>query len=300
MNQPKLCPNATWDPSGITVADNNTIGTHPRGLFINKNNTVYVTNLQNGHIMIWLEGSTIQSATITTNSTGSRSLFVGPMGDIYFNNWNPYARVDVWQENATSYSSTLITGGTCYSLFIVTNDSMYCSLADDHRVIKRSLNSSDTQTMIVAGTGCPNNLPNTLYSPYGIFVTINFDLYVADTYNHRIQLFRSGQLNGTTLVSREVSGTIQLRRPTAVILDADAYLFIVDCDGHRIVGSGPDGYRCVIACTGVRGSASNQLDLPQTMAFDSYGNIFVMDTYNHRVQKFILSKNYCSKCLSRY
>ena len=250
--------------------------------------------------MIWLEGSTSPSATITTNSNASRSLFVTPTGDIYSNTWNPYARVDVWRENATSYSSTLNTGGTCYSLFIVTNDSMYCSLADYHRVIKRSLNSSDTQTMIVAGTGCPNNLPNTLYSPYGIFVTINFDLYVADTYNHRIQLFRSGQLNGTTLVSREVFGTIQLRRPTAVILDADAYLFIVDCDGHRIVGSGPDGYRCVIGCTSVRGSASNQLTLPQSMAFDSYGNIFVMDTYNNRLQKFLLSNNSCSKWLSTY
>ena len=33
----------------------------------------------------------------------------------------------------------------------------------------------------------------------GIFVDINLDLYVADYYNHRIQLFRLGELNGITV-----------------------------------------------------------------------------------------------------
>ena len=298
LNQPKLCYNATWHPNGTTFANNNTIGTQPRGLFVNSNNTVYVANYQNGHVLIWLEGSPSPSTTIVTNSSVPYSLFVSPMGDIYVDNGNLYARVDIWRENATSYLSTLNTVAACYSLFMVTNDSIYCSLADQHRVIKRSLNSSDTQTPIVAGTGCPNNLPSTLFRPQGIFVTINFDLFVADTNNHRIQLFRSGQLNGTTLVSREVSGTMQLHKPTAVILDADQYLFIVDCDKNRIVGSGPDGFRCVIGCGSGWGSDADKLVYPRSMAFDSYGNIFVTDTNNDRVQKFILSSNSCSKCLN--
>ena len=259
---------------------------------------MYVANRQNGHVLIWLEGSAAPTGTIVTNSTSRYSLFVGLTGDIYIDNGNSYnARVDVWRGNATNYSSTLNTGGNCYSLFVVTNDSMYCSLADYHRVINRSLNSSDTQTMTVAGTGCPNNLPHTLYYPCGIFVTVIFDLYVADAGNHRIQLFRSGQVNATTLAGREVSGTMQLHGPTAVTLDADENLFIVDSASHRIVASGLDGFRCVIGCTGSGGSASNQLWLPQSMAFDSYGNIFVTDTYNHRVQKFMLSINSCSKCI---
>ena len=271
---------------------------YPFGLFINKNNTVYVANRQNGHILIWSEGSAGPTRTIATNSTVPCSIFASSQYDMYLDNGNAHARVDLWRENASNYSSTLYTGGMCFSLFMVTNDSIYCALAEYHQVIKRSLNSSDTQTTIVAGNWCPNNLPHTLFYPNGIFVTTNFDLYVADTNNHRIQLFRSGQVNGTTLVGRELSETMQLHQPTAVTLDADENLFIVDYASHRIVASGPLGFRCVIGCTGTAGSAPNQLLYPRSMAFDTYGNIFIADTHNHRVQKFILSFNLCSKFLN--
>ena len=135
---------------------------------------------------------------------------------------------------------------------------------------------------------------NMLNSPWGIFVDINFNLYVADCYNHRIQFFRSGELKGTTLAGANASGTITLKYPSSVVLDADGYLFIVDSDNHRIVGSGPTGFRCVVGCSNTTGTASNQLYYPQTMAFDSYGNIYVIDEANSRIQKFTLSTNSCS------
>ena len=84
------------------------------------------------------------------------------------------------------------------------------------------------------------------------------------------------------------SGTFTLSCPTGIVLDADKYLFIVDSSNHRIIGSGPNGFRCLVGCLGTIGSASNQLNYPQSMAFDSYGNMFVTDQSNNRVQKFIL------------
>ena len=132
-----------------------------------------------------------------------------------------------------------------------------------------------------------------LYYPYGIFVDIDFDLYVADSYNHRIQLFQSGQSNGTTVAGIVVPGTITLYYPKSVVLDGDGYLFIVDSNNNRIVGSGPTGFRCVAGCSGTSGSASDQLSYPRTMAFDSYGNIFVIDTSNRRIQKFALADDSC-------
>ena len=295
FNQPKLCPSATWNSSGITFADNSTIGMYPRSIFINTDNTVYAVNYQNGTIQIWLEGSASPTGTIFTNATNSNSLFFGAISDIYVDNGNAYQRVEVWRENAANYQSTLSVSGSCYGLFIDSNNSLYCSLYDSHQVIKRSLNSSDSQQTIVAGISCPGYLPHTLYYPRGIFVTLRFDLYVADSVNNRIQLFPSGQVNGTTVTGREALGTIQLNRPTAVVLDADGYLFITDSYNHRIVRSGPSGFWCVIGCTGAAGPASDQLANPQIMTFDSHGNIFVADTNNNRIQKFILSSNICSK-----
>ena len=74
----------------------------------------------------------------------------------------------------------------------------------------------------------------------------------------------------------ERTGTIVLSRPTGVVLDADGYLFIVDSGHHRIIGSGPGGFRCVVGCSGLAGSASDHLSSPATLSFDTDGNMFVV------------------------
>ena len=117
---------------------------------------------------------------------------------------------------------------------------------------------------------------------------------MADSGNDRIQLFHSGQLSGTTLAGNGAPGTIPLAYPTGILLDGKGYLFIVDSYNSRIIGSGPDGFRTVAGGFG-NGNASNQLWTPFSLSFDSDGNIFVADGTNHRIQKFILSTNSCSK-----
>jgi DNA-binding beta-propeller fold protein YncE len=41
------------------------------------------------------------------------------------------------------------------------------------------------------------------------------------------------------------------------------------------------------------GSASDQLNYPSDLSFDRYGNLYVTDTLNNRVQKFIVDKSSC-------
>jgi DNA-binding beta-propeller fold protein YncE len=161
-----------------------------------------------------------------------------------------------------------------------------------HQVIAKSLDSILNPFAIIAGTGTAGSTASMLNYPYGIFVDINFDLYVVDCHNNRIQLFQLGQSNAVTVAGNGASGTITLNYPTGVVLDADKYLFIVDQENHRIVASGPNGFRCIVGCAG-GGSASNQLWYPRGIAFDSYGNIFVVDTNNNRIQQFLLATNSC-------
>ncbi len=182
---------------------------------------------------------------------------------------------------------------SCNSLFVAINDVLYCSMYGQHGVVARPLHIDSYIITVVAGVGFPGSRSNMLNKPHGIFVNINLDLYVADTGNHRIQLFRSGQFDGITIAG--TSDTIQLHHPVSVVLDADGSLYIVDSDNHRIVREGSNGFRCVVGCSGLSGSKLTELDGPQTMAFDSYGNIYVHDQYNGRVQKFVLSTNTCSK-----
>jgi hypothetical protein len=293
FNQPKLCPSATWNATGITFANISLVGTYPTGIFVNINNTVYVTNRVSSLIQVWYEGSINPNITFHVNDVDSWSLFVTTTDDIYIDNNNN--AIDKWRLNSSSKVATFYTGGVCYDLFMDRNNSLYCALFYSHQVIKRSLNSSNNRTTIVGGTGCPGFAPNMLFNPYGIFVDINFNLYVADSSNNRIQFFPSGQSNAITVAGNGAPETITLYGPTDVVLDADGFLFIVDFRNNRIVGSGPTGFQCIIGCSGTSGLGSNQLYLPMVMAFDSYGNIFVTDTFNNRTQKFLLATNSCSK-----
>jgi hypothetical protein len=240
---------------------------------------------------VWFAGNNTPTTINVTVNSYPFSVFAPNTNDIYIGNNNG---VEKHTLNDTSSVSTLYVGGQCYGLFIDSNNSLYCCLVSNHKVIKRSLNSSDTQTTTVAGIGCSGFFADMLYYPYGIFVDINFNLYVADSDNHRIQLFRPGQSNATTVAGNGAPGTISLYYPSDVLLDGNGYLFIVDSDNYRIVGSGPNGFRCVVGCSGY-GSSANQLSYAQRMAFDTYGNIFVSDTDNSRIQKFVLATNSCSE-----
>lgn len=165
-------------------------------------------------------------------------------------------------------------------------------------MIRKSLNDKTNTLTIVAGTGVYGFTPSALNYPIGIFVDINFDLYVADSDNNRIQLFRSGETNGITVAGSGSSlPTLSLGLPSGVVLDADKYLFIADYGNNRIVGQGPNGFRCLVACSGTYGSSSNTLSSPQALRFDSYGNIFVVDAGNNRIQKFVLISNSCSELI---
>jgi hypothetical protein len=256
-----------------------------------------VTDHGNSRIQIWFNDSINSTRTISSNLFNLYSIFVTINGDIYVHNG---IRVDKWTLDANISISVMNINAVCMSLFIDISNTLYCSMYSGHRVVKKSLNSDSNAFSVIAGTGVPGAAPNMLYQPYGIFVDTNFDLYVADYVNSRIQLFRLGELSATTLAGvGSLNITITLQWPSGIILDADKYLFIVDSYNYRIVGSGPNGFRCLVGCSLSAGSASNQLNQPWSLSFDSYGNMFVTDANNNRIQKFILSTNSSGKYENR-
>jgi sugar lactone lactonase YvrE len=243
---------------------------------------------------MWFEGNISSVETIYgINNNAPYSLFVTSSGDIYVDNGYYNGQVDKWTINATNSIAAMYITQSCQGLFVDINNTLYCSLTNLNQIVTKSLDDASNTVRIIAGTGCCGSTSNMLCYPEGIFVDINFNLYVADTPNQRIQVFQSGQTSATTVAGSTAPGTITLNSPSYVVLDADGYLFIVDSGNHRIIGSGPAGFRCVVGCSGTLGSASNQLYSPHAMAFDSYGNIFVADTDNSRIQKFVLNADSC-------
>ena len=221
-------------------------------------------------------------------------MFVTANGDVYVDN-GINGRVDKWEPNATSSVVAMFVTGQCSGLFVDTNNAVYCSMSAYHRVVKNSLNGGVNTVVTVAGNGSVSATSSTLSSPRGIFVDLTFSLYVADYGNHRIQMFKSGQLSATTVVGTAAMGTFSLSYPTSVILDRDGYLFIVDSGNNRVIGSSANGFRCLIGCSGSAGSSLDRLSSPQSLAFDGFGNIYITDRVNARIQKFALARNSCGE-----
>ena len=295
-NQPKFCPNASWNLNATTFANISTVGSQPYDIFVNSNNTVFVANQQNSCVVIWSEESVVATRNILGNLATPWSLFVTTADDIYVDSDSPTGRVDKWTLNSTTGVPTMYTCSKCMDLFVDINDNLYCAMRDLHQIITKSLNSVSNVLTIVAGTNTNGSDSNMLNFPNGIFVDVNLDLYVADSGNNRVQRFPVGQLNGITVAGNTSSNTtIILNHPTGIVLDADNYLFIVDNGNNRIIGSGPNGFQCLVGCSGSDGSSSSQLSYPHSLAFDSYGNMFVTDTMNDRIQKFDLMINSCGK-----
>ena len=295
-NQPKLCPSATWTPDAITFSNRSTTGGRPVGVFVDINNTVYVPDKSNNYVLVWKQGNMTLARKLFGGLNESYSIFVSINGDIYVDNGRVNRRVSKWSLNATNSTSVLYVAKRCFGLFIDVYNYLYCSLDDLNQVVKQLNYGSPNRTKIVAGNGTIAGLsPEQLSAPRGIFVHLNLDLYVADSGNDRIQLFRRDQQSGTTLAGNGVPNTFTLDCPSAVVLDADAYIFVTDSNNNRIVGSGPSGFRCVAGCPGINGSASDQLSNPRGLSFDSFGNLYVADGFNDRIQKFLLATNSCGK-----
>lgn len=292
-NRPQLCWNATWNRNATTFADNNTLQTAALGVFIDTNNTVYFTRYQQGDILRWMNGRTTGNHDqISTGPLYSYSTpFVSLEKEIYFEVASPAGRIEKRSMNGTTNMFVTLFGGSCLGLFIDVNNALYCSVWYRHLVSSVSLNRNGSTVVTRAGDGTNGSTMNQLHLPWGIFVDLNFDLYVADAGNNRIQRFAANQLNGTTVAGRGIPNGLNLSLPTDVILDNDSRLYIADNDHYRIVRVTSTGYQCLVGCSGGPGSTLDQLRKAYSLRFDSYGNLYVADEFNSRIQKFLLLSN---------
>jgi hypothetical protein len=294
-NQPKLPSNATWCENGTTFVDNSIIGGAARGIFVKSDDTVYVAAHAKNQILVWSKDSIGLTRNLTVKLPDYTSLFVTMNGDIYFENGNEEGRIDKWTTSSASSIVAMKFSRHCYGLFIDINNTLYCSMKENNRVVKASLDGKNATEITVAGTGSSGSKSNELDMPWGIFVNTNFDLYVADPGNSRIQFFRPGELNGTTVAGNGIQKNLTLNFPTDVMLDADGYLYIADNHNGRVIRSKGVEFQCVIGCSGRRGSAPNELKDAYSIRFDSQSNLYVADEHSNRIQKFTLATSSCGK-----
>ncbi|CAF0782004.1 unnamed protein product [Adineta steineri] len=298
-NRPKLCPNATWYQNGTTIANETIIGNHPHAFFIDNNNNIYVVAHSEKKILRWDKELNKSEVIVDIKLFEHSRLFVTIDGDIYFekeeekDKEKEKGHIYKWTNSTRNSTHVVDFERSCRALFIDINNTIYCSIRDGNKVISTSLNDTNKTFTTVVGGDSPGLLTYQLEKPHGIFVDINFNIYVADTENGRIQRFRPGQKNGTTVAGCGFPQSLTLNRPIDVILDADNNLFIVENDHSRIIRIGPGNFQHILAKKDSHEKLPDQLNHPYSIRFDSDGNIYVADTHNHRIQKFTLATNSC-------
>ena len=291
-----LCRNTTWNESATTFANQSMVGLTPRALFIDRHDHIYVADHSNQSIVLWEWGNFHFQKRFNATLYEFSDLFVGMNGDIFFEHRNESGRIEKWSIDQNTTVLVAQFDGHCYGLFIDTNNTLYCSLHQQHKVMKISLDRNEGgKTVLVAGNGSGGSAPDQLDQPWGIFVDHEFNLFVADANNHRIQRFSRGEIKGRTVAGQGMPAGLGLKYPTDVMVDDKGSLYIADNHHHRVIRSSDEGWQCIAACHNRAGSAANELNHSLAIQVNSRGDLYVADEYNHRIQRFDLLDDGCSR-----
>ena len=141
--------------------------------------------------------------------------------------------------------------------------------------------------------GSAGSDPGLLDEPVGVAVSADGTVYVADTWNQRIQTFKPDTTHTAYNFAQEWAVEAwygqSLENKPYLAVDSQGRLYVTDPEGYRILVFSGDGQ--FIATWGDYGSDNLTFNLPNGIAVDKAGNVYVADGGasdggNHRVMKF--------------
>lgn len=171
-------------------------------------------------------------------------------------------------------------------LAIARDGSIYVADSKNHRIqhfaIDGTLIDSWGSYANVADSAAPGG---TFNEPWGIAVAKDGSVYVADTWNNRIQKFRA---DGTFVTMWGRSGLAEspdaFYGPRGVAVDDQGRVFVTDTGNKRVVVFDANGN--YLTQFGSLGMDPGFFDEPVGIAIGPEGRIYVADTWNQRVQVF--------------
>ncbi len=249
---------------------------------------------------------------------GAYAVALDPSGNLYIGEPNRVRKVDgngiittVAGSNATGFSGdggpatnavlNFVTAVACDS-----SGNLYFADSNNERI--REVNGNGIITTI-AGDGSPgyngDNIAATkaeLHFPWGVAVDASGNVYIGDQGNNRI---RKVATNGviTTIAGTGSPGSSGdgglataacLYLPSGLAMDASGNLYVADrancvirkigTNGVISTVAGAGGSSCGFAGDGLAATNAS-LNLPQAVAFDTLGNLYIADSWNDRIRE---------------
>ncbi len=130
---------------------------------------------------------------------------------------------------------------------------------------------------------------------FGIYTAKNGVIYVADTYNNCVRKIDGGMV--TTYAGSSVAGyldgpalTAKFNQPLCICADDSGNLYVTDFIGQRVRKISAAGIVSTVAGTGIAGYTEGadtvaRFNYPRGITIDAIGNLYVADSWNHRIRK---------------
>lgn len=210
-------------------------------------------------------------------------------------------RIQVFDENGT-YLYTYGGTGTANGKFrlpqgisikqSVSGDKVYIADTYNNRVQVLDVNGSYITQL---GNGTQGDSGTKFFHPRGVNIDTNGDVYIADTFNHKIKKYNSSHVYQW---STDI-GIVRLEPcfPNQVMPLGDGIHFMVTDTGNSqlIKFHGYSTYAAVDLHIGTDRNANKVFSESVGAAVDSVGNVYISDTFNHRIQKFDSNGNLLAK-----
>jgi len=176
------------------------------------------------------------------------------------------------------------------------DEDLYVADSRNHRILHIAPDGSLLQEWGAFADAVTGDAPiGTFNEPWGVAVGPDGSVYVADTWNHRIQKFSDdgkpdkmwGQYGQPLPEIPESKSSFW--GPRGIAVDSQGRVFVADTGNKRIVVFDEDGD--YITEFGAAGFDPGQFDEPVGVAVANDGTVYVTDTWNQRVQSFIPSED---------
>jgi DNA-binding beta-propeller fold protein YncE len=167
------------------------------------------------------------------------------------------------------------------SIAVDTKDNVIVS---EYTLVDRVQKFSAQGKQCLATWGTPGLAPAEFNRAEGVCVDASDRIYVADSCNHRIQIFSNdGKFLRT--YGKAGSGAGEMSYPYDIRVDEQSRQYVCEFGNSRIQVF--DANHRSLEVIGKAGSAPGEFNNPWSIAFDSKGNLYVADSKNDRVQKLV-------------